>query len=345
MDTISIKLSINYQKEVSVYDINYIRDYFNNICSPYEHRYCNFLEMNNQDQVIIKVSYPRFYYGNNAYLVKNSKACLDVNNHLIEYLTNIRAFPYAIIGVSLIKVDIPFTYMMNSQHKFWYYENLYKIFAMVYTEKNKNSNPKMISTILDRRVETLNYADTKVIGNYNSKVMVYNQYQNLEDKLEEYQLKKVLEEFPCLTNRIRLEVSKRISRNFFRLSEFGNYDIYGEYYPKFKKYLLNNFFDIDIIEKYYTFHSHHLAEALKIGRTYRDFTYEVFILNNLHNIFDYEVLRRALVIAIDNPKTREGAITTVRKILKNFENSSEIIIMEAYKYLRDIRNNIENDMC
>lgn len=344
MDTISVKLTINYNREVNITDVNRIRDYINNLRSPFGTTYCDFLEMNKEREVIIKISYPRFHYGNNSYLVRDSELCRAVNRHFCDSITY-ENFYYNVVGVSLIRVDIPFTYIMKDSYCFWHYENIYMVFAMVYTNKNKNSNPKMISTILDKQVETLNYSDTKVVGNYNSKIMVYDQYKNLRDKLEEFQLNRTLEHFPDLTQRIRLEVSKRISRIPFKLHDFSNYDIYGEYYPKFKKYLLENFLDSDIIEKFYNEKALQLAEALRVGRVNSNFKYEVFILNNIHKIFDYEVIRRALNLAIDNIKTREGAITSVRKILSDYQVSNDVIVMETHKYLKDIRNRIEGDMC
>lgn len=344
MDTISVKLTIDYRREVSITDVNRIMNYINNLRSPSGNTYCDFLEMNKEKEVIVKISYPRFYYGNNSYLVKNSELCMTVNRHFCDSI-RLDNFYYEVTGVSLIRVDIPFTYIMRDTHCFWHYENIYKVFAMVYTSKNKKSNPKMISTILERRVETLNYSDTKVVGNYNSKIMVYDQYINLRDKLEDFQLNRTLECFPDLTQRIRLEVSKRVSRNPFTLDSFFSYDIYGEYYPKFKNYLLENFLDSDIIEKFYNEHAFQLAEALRIGRTNSSFKYEVFILNNIHKIFDYEIIRRALNIAIDNIKTREGAITSVRRILGEYQISNNIIVMETHKYLVDMRNKIEGDLC
>lgn len=235
--------------------------------------------------------------------------------------------------------------MMRDHQCFWHYENIYRVFDMVYREKNLNSNPKMISTIRDKQVETLNYTDTRVVGNYNSKIMVYDQYKNLKDKLEDFQLNRTLKQFPDLSRRMRLEVSKRISRKPFTLDYFSKYDIHREYYPKFKEYLLTNFLDFDVIEEIYDCYAEQLAEALRLNRGHNDFKYEIFILNNIRNIFDYEVIKRALKIAIENVKTREGAITAVRKILREYQSNTHIIAMETYYYLKDIKDQIERDLC
>ena len=45
---------------------------------------------------------------------------------------------------------------------------------------------------------------------------------------------------------------------------------------------------------------------------------------------------------ISNIKTRENAITTIRRVLSEYEEVSNIIIKDTYNAILDIRETIEN---
>ena len=68
----------------------------------------------------------------------------------------------------------------------------------------------------------------------------------------------------------------------------------------------------------------------------------IFILKNIKNLYDYEIIKRALRISIDNINTRENAITKVRKILKEYEKENKVIILDVYFILHKIKDYIEN---
>ena len=68
----------------------------------------------------------------------------------------------------------------------------------------------------------------------------------------------------------------------------------------------------------------------------------IFILKNIKNLYDYEIIKRALKISIDNINTRENAITKVRKILKEYEKENKVIILDVYFILHKIKDYIEN---
>ena len=335
MDTIAVKLELDYNgkesEAVSQREMEYVRISINNIKSRYGYTYCDVMEMY-ENIAIVKISYPRFFKGVNAYLISSSDECREVQEAFYNELNLI----CIVKKVKLLRVDIPFTYHMSEEEYFHNYKNIFKIFAIVYKNKNENACPKMISQILNEHPETLVYANTRVIGNYNCKIQVYNQYQNLEDKFEEEYFRKVIEEFPDLSKRIRLEVSKRTNRKTFTHEAFKNFDIYKEYYPQFKDYLLKNFLDMDLINAIYEELAQKMAEELIVARQSPTFKYEVFILNNLKELYDYQIIRRALSLVIDNKKTFEAAITTIRKILGEYENSNEVIVMDTYKHLREM---------
>lgn len=330
MDTISIK--INFKKELNISDIKWLENSINGFRSQYNFTFCDVLEFKG-NTAIVKISYPRYFKGSNAFLISSPQECLEVNSTLYNALTY-KELQYEILDIELIRVDIPFTYTMSNNEFFHNYKNIYKIFAEVYERKNINACPKMISQIISENPETLIYSNTKVSGNYNSKVQIYNQYQNLCDKNEDESFRKIIEVYPDLSKRIRMEVSKRINRNSFTLEQFGNYDIHSDYYDKHRKYLLDNFFDMSLIDAIYEELAIELSNKLESAISETTFKYEVFLLYNLKNMYDYKILRRALELKISNKKTLESAVTRVRKILEGYEKNEEIIVLDTYKHIK-----------
>ena len=232
---------------------------------------------------------------------------------------------------------------MEEGEYFCYYQNIFKIFAYIYKINEINASPKAIQDILSGKQETLYYADTKVIANYNSRVMIYNQAQNIEDKMGYKTYKEILNEFPDLRKRIRIEVSKRIKRDSMLIKEFARFNIFGHYFPRFKRYLLDNLLNVDNLETIYREKIENLTNLLVEERDEkRNFTYEAFLLEHIHDIWDYEILRKALKKAIPNVKTYENAITAIRKILKKYEERNSIMILEVYDTFYKIFENISN---
>jgi hypothetical protein len=117
-------------------------------------------------------------------------------------------------------------------------------------------------------------------------------------------------------------------------------------YESFKKYLLKNMFDMELIDEIYEELTNELEQDLEDSRNpfnnKKKINYEVFIYKGIDDIYDYETLRRAVKMQISNVKTRENAITSIRKILSEYEEENEIIIKDTYKAILAIRETIEN---
>ena len=172
--------------------------------------------------------------------------------------------------------------------------------------------------------------------------MIYNQYQNLKVKLGEDDFENTLKEYPDLISRMRLEVSKRIRRKEFLLDEFKNFDILSEYFQSYKKYILDNVLNRKAIEQLYDEAAEGIAEILAEERDSNGFNYEAFILRNSEGIYDYEIVKRAVRKKILNTKTRESAITKIRKILKKYEKREKIIVLNTYSIIFDMGSYIES---
>ena len=225
---------------------------------------------------------------------------------------------------------------MKEEEDFCHYQNIFKIFAYIYKKNESNASPKAIQDILSGKQETLYYADTKVIANYNSRIMIYNQDLNISDKYKDtYQ--NIIKEFPDLKKRIRIEVSKRIRRKPMGISTFKKFDIFSLYFPRFKRYLLDNLLNIDDLEIFYKKKIEELTNLLvEEKEKKRNFTYEAFLLEYINCILDYEILRRALKESTSNIKTYENAITAVRKLLKGYEEKNNIMILDVYNTIHKI---------
>ena len=322
MDTIEISLRI--LKELSIMLIERLRRDINSLVSPYGYTFCDVLEVSSTGNLIIKISYPRYFFGNNAYLITKRSECFEVQKYFVD---NIMEDPYwkDIIGeINLLRVDIPFTYQMRDNEEFNSYENVFQICAIVYNKTKNKARPKAFIDMIDRKLETVIYSDNgKSDKSSNNKLMIYNQYLNLNQKLDEEVFEETLKAYGDLPYRIRMEVSKRVRlRKSFNGQEFANLDILGNYFEQYKNYILDYVLNKEEIDWQYNIWSERLVKVLIENRTKGNFNYKVFILQNLSTIYDYEILRRALGSGIGNTNTRENAITKVRKILNDIQQEN-----------------------
>ena len=89
MDTISLNIGIIGNNSFNLEDL---AKGVNNIHSPYGYTYCDFIKLNSNYEFNIKVSYPRFFKGINAFLLENPLLCKEVNQHLVDSLKEILSF-------------------------------------------------------------------------------------------------------------------------------------------------------------------------------------------------------------------------------------------------------------
>lgn len=344
MDTIQIGIKLNMQRVQRIFDSSRsdIKKFINSIRSPYGHTYCDFSERTTEKKIILKISYPRFFAGINVFLITNRMECMQVqhefslviNNHPLLYDAKIK----------LDRVDIPFTFHMNPGYNFNSYRKIYQIFDYVYRKKYAKASPTAITDIKRFKAETMVYSDTPSTRAYNSKIMIYDQYKNISTKTkDESNFCEIDAKYDDLSRRMRIEVSKRIVRKEMPLEGFRQFDIFAEYFGQYKKYILEKILDLYEVENFYNEKSQELANKLTI---YRDevpfFNYENFIYKEIEHIYDYEIIRRALKLCIENQKTREKAITTIRKVLFNYQLNENIIVMETFNTILSIRDVIEN---
>lgn len=341
MDTIEIRL--NLKKGLELDTINQLRTFITSLVSEKEgYRYCDVLEISPKGDLIVKISYPRYFAGTNACLIRSRNDCIRVQTHFINSIFSDVYWASIIEDITLTRVDIPFTYWMKQDEIFASYQNIFYIFAFVYARKKENARTKAYMDLQNRNFETLIYSPNGCVGKgANNKLEVYNQALNLRNKLEDDAWYNVVNTYEDLPTRIRMEVSKRIRRRKnFSPNEFATFDILGTYFEDYKSYVLDNVLDFNVIDELYKNWAYELSVKLSEARKIRGFNYGEFIYQNQTIIHDYEVVRRALGMAIDNINTRENAITRVRQILMQYENTHNILLMDVYAILKQMKAQI-----
>ena len=228
MDTIGLKFVVNnfYGGYQDVKNFEALTDRLRKI------RYCfNFRE--NDSEVKFVLSYPRYFSETNAYLIQSAEECLKVNYSFISDILReqdndfINWFYYR-IDIYLIRVDIPFTYLMKEYESFSDYENVFKMISSVFRKKNKTGRSKSVSDFNSKKIETLNINKSNTKGQGNSGITIYNQNVKIED-IYPRAYRQALNSCPDLKRRIRIELFKRINRKPFTPDEFKKFDIYGHY--------------------------------------------------------------------------------------------------------------------
>ena len=342
MDTIQVSVVLNKEKlnGVTLLDLQNTAKYISEIRSEYGYYYCRDVEISRTGNLIVKISYPKFFAGINAYLISSSMECLQVHWHFCLNINNHTLLCDA--EIELTRVDIPFTFMMAPCYEFNSYRKVYQVLDYIYRKKNLKANPKAYTNVTEYKPETITYADTPTTAKYNKKIMIYDQFNNLKSKTDdEERFYNLNVEYEGLDRRMRIEVSKRIKRKKFSLNEFSQFDIFREYSEKYKKYLLDNLFDLNEVNEFYEIKAEELAKRLLAYRNeVSNFIYETFIYKEIEHIYDYEIIRRALKICIDNLKTREKAVTAIRRVLKDYQLNEHIIVMDTYDTIRKMREAI-----
>ena len=347
MDTISLNIGIIGNNGFNLEDL---AKGVNNIHSPYGYTYCDFIKLNSNYEFNIKVSYPRFFKGINAFLLENPLLCKQVNLHLVSSLKEILStFNYTIRDISLIRVDVPFTYYMKDNLDFDKYFNVFRILSHVYYNTRISTtispNVKGIIDMLSTNIETVTFTSARGSGG-NKEITIYNQYLNIERKTSSpSQFEEYMDLYPNLKKRIRIEVSKRINRGNFSPDGFAYFDILGTYGEQCKDFLLKYLFNKKQLEIVYNLLYQDLDNSFKrYIFTYGRINYINWLHMNKELLIDYDVIRAVLVNNIPNYKTLESAITTVRKELSNLTLLNVFFVIEDIKKtITDYKFSVDNN--
>jgi hypothetical protein len=80
MDTIQVSIIVNEEKMrgLNYLDLQKMAADISGIRSPYGYTYCDCLEISQKTNFIVKISYPRFFAGVNAFLISDKTQCTQV---------------------------------------------------------------------------------------------------------------------------------------------------------------------------------------------------------------------------------------------------------------------------
>lgn len=348
IDTISIRINVRSSKREYIEEkvMNILYSAIKNL--SYQNK-LYFLVENNSLTVIL--SYPRYFYFTNAYLISRNEECLEVNNNFITYLkeciilnTGRDYINYLIyfennIEITLTRVDTPFTYFMETGENFYSYKNIYKILSSIYIYNNSKCNPKSYNELMNNKIETLIFTDTSNIGAFNSKITIYNQFNKMFAYYQNNSnmFKQIIKDYPDLQNRIRIEVSKKIRRKSFSPEEFRVFPVF-EYVYKFVDYALENMFNINILEQIIFQQKEKLKILLLQEKILPNFNYESFIYRNLEEIWDYDILRQATMESLVNINSGYHACSRIKFILECIQQNKGIIFFGVIKKIYSMIN-------
>lgn len=298
----------------------------------------------------VRLSYPRAFDKTNAYLILTAEECQQVNQKFINDILTFETFKeeaeilktwfLKYVRILITRVDIPFTYYIGENESFSAYRNIYKIVSEVFKIINNQAIPKDIGSYLEDDVETIILADSRNIGAYNKKIVIYNQARKMEDyysgKPEIYN--NLVTQYPNLNSRMRIEVSQRVRIKAKDLIEFAEFDIYNKYVIKFAEYALSNLFNKGVLDNVYSYKINDLINRLQQYRQLPYFNYRLFISDSIDYIYDYKLLREAIFRTTENINARYSASSTAKEILKKLQTDTGIIYMDTIDRINDIAN-------
>lgn len=301
-----------------------------------------------KNYISLRLSYPRAFDRTNAYLIKTSKECQEVHHKLInDILTFDDSFSFEeadilrewfikYVTISIDRVDIPFTYYVPFTETFNSYSNAYNLMIEVFEAKNK-TKVKDIGVTIDGERETYTFPDKPNAKDSYRGIIIYNQAKKFKDL---YSKKKyyddIVNKYPDLEYRMRIEVSRKVGLNGKSLEEFSKFKIHEEYVAQFARYALENLFDESILSDVCDNKSEELAELLEKSREMKNLNYRGFIYSNKDKIYDYTILRNAIFRTTKNSNTKYSASHDAREILKELERETGIIYINTKGRMRKI---------
>lgn len=352
----TIKITFEFNNKTGEY-IEGIEEEIYEVISEilYKTRYCNEIKTKlDRRSISLILSYPRYFNQTNAFLITNKRECLEVNKGFINrirdeiahyehmnFKENIGLLDWFDnnVTIKIKRVDVAFTYYMKEHETFSSYRNIYLILNRIYRSFNKKSIPKNIGVLETGEMETLIFANTANVGSFDHKVTIYDQnkkFDNYYNNTNPELLNRTLENFPDLKQRIRIETSKRVDRKIFSLDQFEDFDIFSAYVPQYAEYALYNLFNGSMIEAVYIERIEKLKAILMIEKQYSNFNYQSFVYKYIDEIWDYEMIRVAIMESTCNPNTGYQACSTVREVLEKYEQNTGIIFFGVINKITDM---------
>ena len=137
MDTIEISLILN---NIDISKLQVLREEISSLISPFGYRFIDIIEFSRKGNLVLKISYPRYFSGTNVYLIRSRRECFEVQKYFCQEILEDNKWKEFIAGIKLSRVDIPFTFYVDTV--FSHYRNIFYIFAHVYDLKKKKAHSR-----------------------------------------------------------------------------------------------------------------------------------------------------------------------------------------------------------
>lgn len=299
--------------------------------------YCEIVRILGRNEFDIVLSYPRYFSETNAFLINNSRECFEVQEDFVKLLKNNSLT--CDLKIRVVGVTVPFIYLMDSKEDIYYYKNIFKILEEVYENKSSTFGSER-NVIINKKYGEFIFLDKSYNREYCQKVIISSQFESLKSKFSSNTFRSIYDEFPDLRKRMRIEYFLKISKSrelgkIMTLTEFQNFNIFESFTDKAVEYILENLLNEEKIEKVLEYKIDELTDKFYEERNRKKLNYENFFYKYINLIVDYRVIRRTLK-QIKNPKTQEGAITNMRRLIFRTEEKEKIIIFDTYEKIKNM---------
>lgn len=283
------------------------------------------------DEFIVVICLPKYFFPTNAYLITTESEVKEVIEALITSIAELRI---VIREATVIRVDYPFTYLMDEGYEFNSYRNiLYLLSEATALHKAKNFEDSKTQS-----KETYYYCDGDNTKSTKNKITIYDQNRKIYDKDKCPKKSKyisTLNEFPNLGRRMRIEASLSVEIPLKQLN-----------LKKVKKlahnFLEEHLFNEDVIRMQIRSHGVRLAELLRTERQKGTLKIGEFI--ERERPLEYNQVKEAAKLAYDATSSMEKFLKIAKANLIGREEQSRIIIIKVFKKIQEIKSQLKREM-
>lgn len=299
--------------------------------------YCEIVRMFGKNEFNIELSYPKYFSESNAFLINSSEECFKIQEDFVKLLKNNSLT--CNLKIRIVGVTVPFIYLMDSEEDICTYKNVFKILEEVYMKRNLTLGSEK-NMLISERYGRIIFSDRSYDREYYQQVIISSHFKNLKYEYNQNTFENICEEFPNLEKRMRFEYSVNISKDreigkVMTLDEFRNFNVFGVFVNKAIDYILENLLNEESIESVIEEKTDELTDKLYDEITRRKPDYERLFYKYIDLILDYQIVRKALN-QIRNPKTRERAVTIIRKLIFKNEIRERVIIFNTCEKIQSM---------
>ena len=174
MDTIQLELIFEDGCDFTREEERKIKRTLEGLESPLGYSYCDLLKGRGvvygekDTKIMVKLSFPRFYFENNAHLITTYVECRKVQKYFVEQLQKNKLLK-KVKAIKITRVDIPFTYLMREDKEFYDYSNVFKILESAFTKEYPRIEGKSFVDTKKKREQTVTFTDSPSLAAYNTK--------------------------------------------------------------------------------------------------------------------------------------------------------------------------------